>query len=69
MLAKITKPIVTLCDWVAKLAYVNLLWFLFTAAGLLIFGFMPATVALFTRLHPLFRRCIGCIHFDVLWNG
>lgn len=31
-----------------KLAYVNLLWLLFTVAGLAVFGFMPATVSLFT---------------------
>lgn len=30
------------------LAYVNLLWILFSIAGLLIFGVMPATIALFT---------------------
>lgn len=34
--------------WIYKLALVNLLWILFTLAGLVIFGFFPATVALFT---------------------
>ncbi|WP_436376167.1 YesL family protein [Cytobacillus sp. BC1816] len=38
----------TICEWIMKLAYVNLLWFLFTVAGLIVFGFMPATVSLFT---------------------
>ncbi|UOE57449.1 YesL family protein [Bacillus sp. CMF12] len=38
----------TICEWIMKLAYVNLLWFFFTAAGLIVFGFMPATVSLFT---------------------
>ena len=38
----------TLCEWVMKLAYVNLLWFLFSIGGLIIFGVFPATVALFT---------------------
>jgi len=38
----------TICDWITKLAYINLLWCLFAAAGLFIFGFMPATAALFT---------------------
>jgi uncharacterized membrane protein YesL len=31
-----------------KLAYLNLLWVLFTFAGLVAFGFFPATAALFT---------------------
>ncbi|WP_203247595.1 YesL family protein [Sporosarcina beigongshangi] len=33
---------------ITRMAYVNLLWILFTILGLGIFGFMPATVALFT---------------------
>jgi uncharacterized membrane protein YesL len=38
----------TICEWIMKFAYVNLLWLLFTVAGLFVFGFMPATVSLFT---------------------
>ena len=38
----------SICEWIMKLAYVNLLWLLFTVAGLAVFGFMPATVSLFT---------------------
>lgn len=33
-----------------KLAYLNLLWVLFTIAGLVAFGFFPATAALFTMV-------------------
>lgn len=38
----------TVTDWIMKLAYINLLWLLFTFAGVVIFGLMPATIALFT---------------------
>lgn len=38
----------TLCEWVMKLAYLNILWFLFSLAGLLVLGMMPATIALFS---------------------
>ncbi|WP_026584049.1 YesL family protein [Bacillus sp. J33] len=38
----------SVCEWIMKLAYVNLLWFFFTIAGLIVFGIMPATVSLFT---------------------
>ncbi|PGY07056.1 hypothetical protein COE25_25650 [Bacillus sp. AFS031507] len=38
----------TFCEWIMRLAYVNLLWFLFSLAGLVLLGIMPATVALFT---------------------
>lgn len=33
--------------WITRFAYLNLLWVLFTVAGLLFFGIMPATVAMF----------------------
>ncbi|MCP3740020.1 YesL family protein [Rossellomorea sp. BNER] len=35
-------------EWVTRLVWVNLLWLLFIGAGLGVFGFMPATIALFT---------------------
>ena len=37
-----------ICEIISKLAYANILWIFFTVLGLGIFGFMPATVALFT---------------------
>ncbi|WP_449538164.1 YesL family protein [Ferdinandcohnia sp. Marseille-Q9671] len=36
-----------LCVWITRFAYLNLLWVTFTLLGFIIFGFMPATVALF----------------------
>ncbi|WPZ16917.1 YesL family protein [Geobacillus subterraneus] len=36
------------CEWITRLAYINILWVLFTLTGLIIFGLAPATVALFT---------------------
>ncbi|MFA9557081.1 YesL family protein [Evansella sp. AB-rgal1] len=36
------------CEWIWKLAYVNLLWLGFTLVGLVLFGFLPATVAMLT---------------------
>ncbi|MCY8025234.1 YesL family protein [Bacillus sonorensis] len=35
------------CDWVMRLALLNLLWIGFSAAGLVIFGLAPATCAMF----------------------
>ncbi|WP_217586492.1 YesL family protein [Lentibacillus saliphilus] len=34
-------------EWITRLAYINLLWIAFTLAGLIIFGFAPATAAMF----------------------
>ncbi|RKL66937.1 hypothetical protein CR203_14015 [Salipaludibacillus neizhouensis] len=36
-----------LCVWVMRLAYLNILWVLFSIAGLLIFGIGPSTAAMF----------------------
>lgn len=36
------------CQWVARIAYVNLLWLSLTALGIVILGLMPATAALFS---------------------
>lgn len=35
------------CEWVMRLAYLNLLWIGFTLAGAVIFGLAPATAAMF----------------------
>lgn len=38
----------TVMEWITKIAYLNILWFLFTFLGLILFGIGPASVALFT---------------------
>lgn len=52
------------CEWVMKLAYLNILWVLFSLGGLILLGISPASVALFTILRkwlmnetdvPIFR--------------
>lgn len=35
-------------EWIVRLVWTNILWFVFIVAGLGVFGIMPATVALFT---------------------
>ncbi|MDF2791113.1 MAG: hypothetical protein K0S80_4215 [Neobacillus sp.] len=36
-----------LFEWISRLAFLNLLWISFSLLGLIIFGFFPATVAMF----------------------
>lgn len=36
-----------LLEWISRLAFLNLLWISFSLLGLIIFGFFPATVAMF----------------------
>src|SRR4051794_15867366 len=45
---KLNGNVYKYCDWIMKFGYLNLLWMLFTLTGLIIFGFMPATISLFT---------------------
>ncbi len=35
------------CEWIMKLAFVNLLWLCFTLFGFIILGLFPATIAMF----------------------
>lgn len=54
-----TKPmgkLYTICEWIMKLAYINLLWIMFTVSGLILLGFMPATAALFTVVRKWFMK-------------
>ena len=45
---KINGNLYKYSDWIMKLGLLNLLWLLFTITGVIIFGFVPATIALFT---------------------
>lgn len=36
-----------LLEWISRLAFLNLLWISFSLLGLILFGFFPATVAMF----------------------
>ena len=38
-----------------KLAYINLLWILFTCLGLIVFGLFPATAAMFAVVHKMIK--------------
>ncbi|SNZ17479.1 Uncharacterized membrane protein YesL [Terribacillus aidingensis] len=37
----------TICVWVFRFAYLNILWLLFTLLGAVVLGFFPATIAMF----------------------
>lgn len=56
------------CDWIMKLAYANLLWFLFTILGIGLFGFMPASVALFTVVRKWLKKDIDIPIFQTFFQ-
>ncbi|WP_077617167.1 YesL family protein [Bacillus sinesaloumensis] len=48
MLGGLDSPFYRWCGAISRLIYLNVLWLLFTVMGLVIAGFVPATVALFS---------------------
>ncbi len=57
----------TAAIWMIKLAYINILWLLFTIVGLVIFGLFPATVAMFTIVRKWIRKENNVKIFSVFW--
>lgn len=43
-------------EWFMLIAYINLLWSIFLLLGLVVFGFSPATVAMFTVIRKLLKK-------------
>ncbi|MGM0754591.1 MAG: YesL family protein [Bacillota bacterium] len=57
-----------MCEWVMRLAYTNLLWLLFTLLGLGVFGFMPATTALFSVMRKWIQGHEQVKVFRTFWK-
>lgn len=57
-----------ICEIISRLAYANVLWIIFTVLGLGIFGFMPATVALFTVTRKWVMGDRNIPVFKTFWN-
>ena len=55
-------------DLISKLAFLNILWLLFTALGLFVFGFFPATVAMFATIRSFMREDISIPLFQTFWS-
>ncbi|MCT8137059.1 YesL family protein [Anaerobacillus sp. CMMVII] len=51
----LTSGFYKITEWFMRLVYVNVLWIIFTLLGGVVFGIMPATVALFTLLRKWLR--------------
>ena len=62
-----TGGIYSLCNWFVRLAYINILWILFSLIGLVIFGFFPATVAMLATLRQFLRKNDPPV-FKTFWN-
>lgn len=54
--------VINFSKWIVKLAYLNVLWIMFTLVGLILFGWAPATVSSFTVM----RRWLNKEEFTTL---
>ncbi|MBT2729552.1 YesL family protein [Bacillus sp. ISL-75] len=59
----------TLTEWIARFAYVNLLWIGFSVLGLVVFGFCPATVSMFTVIRKWIMGESDIPVFRTFWNA
>lgn len=57
-----------LCLWIMRLAYLNILWGLFTVLGLIIIGFTPATIAMFTVFRKWLKKETEIEIFETFWS-
>lgn len=57
-----------LSEWIMRFAYVNLLWVAFTLVGLVFFGFMPATTAMFAVVRKWVMGDKDIKIFTVFWK-
>ncbi|MDQ0253210.1 putative membrane protein YesL [Evansella vedderi] len=56
-------------EWITRLAYVNILWIFFSILGLFVFGFFPATVAMFTVMRKLVLGEVDIPIFRTFWTA
>lgn len=55
-------------EWIAKFAYINLLWIGFSLAGLIVLGFFPATIAMFTIIRKWLKGETEIPIFRTFWT-
>ncbi|MGX2959560.1 YesL family protein [Peribacillus sp. JNUCC 23] len=66
--SRFMNNVYVVCDWIIRLLYLNLLWIVFTIAGLVIAGIFPATVALFSVLKEWIHEGKNVRVFNVFLN-
>lgn len=65
----LTSGVYRICNWIMRLAIVNLLWMGFTLVGLVIFGFAPATTALFAIIRKWVMGHDDVPIFKTFWSN
>ena len=57
------------CEWMMKLAFVNFLWIIFSMLGIILFGFFPATAAMFVIVRKLLMGNMDIPVFKTFWES
>src|SRR5690625_1946818 len=57
----------TLANWIMRLAYVNILWIAFSLVGIIILGFFPATIGMFTVIRKWIQGDGDIPIFTTFW--
>lgn len=63
-----SSKIYSLFEWITRFAYVNLLWIFFTLVGGILFGFFPATIAMFAITRDWLRGKPDIPIFPSFWR-
>ncbi|MDC3416071.1 YesL family protein [Aquibacillus salsiterrae] len=58
----------TITEWITRFAYVNILWLVFSLLGLLLFGFFPATIAMFAIVRKWIMGETELPVFQTFWS-
>lgn len=58
----------TIMEWITRIAYINILWILFSILGLFILGLAPASVAVFTITRRWVMGDTDLKIFSIYWN-
>lgn len=66
--SSLKEEIYRFSNLILRLVYINSLWILFSLLGLLIAGFFPSTVAMFTVVRKWILGETDAAIFDTFWN-
>ncbi|WP_407271110.1 YesL family protein [Radiobacillus sp. PE A8.2] len=62
------KSLFGVTEWITRFAYINLLWIGFSILGLIVFGFFPATIAMFAVIRKWIRGEDDLPTFRTFWS-
>lgn len=68
-LGRVMDGLYQFCVWVMRLSYLNILWIVFTLLGLVVGGFAPSTLAMFSVLRKWVMEKKEIKVFPLFWKS